>query len=259
MAVGTDKYGKPLRNRTMWKCKHCNELQFATANNRNKEVHLDNRHGITKHGNKTPRPNPFRQIHLPNTPAEPREPIRQSEAYVQLPVMIKSSFFQAALVAFIVLCHLAISLIESTVFIEFLTVLYPSLGQSKLLPRKDTMRTWIIDAFEVRKKRMGTMLQESKSKIHFSFDLWTSPKHLALLGIVAHFVDARAQNQSVCQFTSSSMLSPFSVAEDHVRTGADFYIFILDPYCNQTTQGSALWRESSRSHRRCHQRLRSSR
>lgn len=191
----------------MWKCKHCNELQFATANNRNKEAHLDKRHRITKHGNKTPRPNPFRGTYLSNAPAEPQEPIRQSEAYVQLPVIIKSTVFQDALVAFIVLCHLAISLIESTVFIELLTVLYPSLGQSKLLPGKDTMRAWIIDAFEVRKKRMRTMLQKSESKIHFSFDLWTSPNHLALLGIMAHFIDARAQNQSVCQFTASSTLS----------------------------------------------------
>jgi hypothetical protein len=210
MAVGIDKFDKPLRNRAMWKCKHCNELQFATANNKNKEVHLDKGHGITKHGNKIPRLNLFRQTHLPNTPAEPRETIRQNEAYVQLPVIVKSSLFQDALVAFIVLCHLAISLVESTVFIEFLTVLYPSLGQSKLLPGKDTMRTWIIDAFEARKKRMRTMLQKSKSKIHFSFDLWTSPNHLALLGIVAHFVDARAQNQSVCQFSPSSMLSTFA-------------------------------------------------
>jgi hypothetical protein len=171
MAVGIDKFDKPLRNRAMWKCKHCNELQFATANNKNKEVHLDKGHGITKHGNKIPRLNLFRQTHLLNTPAEPRETIRQNEAYVQLPVIVKSSLFQDALVAFIVLCHLAISLVERTVFIEFLTVLYPSLGQSKLLPGKDTMRTWIIDAFEARKKRMRTMLQKSKSKIHFSFDL----------------------------------------------------------------------------------------
>lgn len=191
----------------MWKCKHCNELQFATANNKNKETHLDKNHGITKHGNKTPRSNPFRQTHLGHTPAEPRENIRQTEAYVQLPVVVKSSFFQDALVAFIVLCHMALSLVESAVFIEFLTVLYPSLNQSKLLPAKDTMRTWIISAFEVRKDRMKTMLQKSKSKIHFSFDLWSSPNHLALLGIVAHFVDARAQNQSVSRCILSSMPS----------------------------------------------------
>ena len=41
------------------------------------------------------------------------------------------------------------------------------------------------------------MLQKSVSNINFSFDLWTSPNHLALLGLVAHFIDEKGQNQSM--------------------------------------------------------------
>jgi len=40
-------------------------------------------------------------------------------------------------------------------------------------------------------------LQAVQGMIHFSFDLWTSPNHLALMGIVAHYIDKYGQNQSV--------------------------------------------------------------
>ena len=119
---------------------------------------MDKRYRIIKHGNKTPRPNLFRQTYLQNTPAESRENLRQSEAYIQLPVVIKSSFFQDTLVVFIILCYMAINLVEGAAFVEFLTVLYPSLGQSKLLPGKDRIYTWIMDIFKVRQNRMKAML-----------------------------------------------------------------------------------------------------
>jgi hypothetical protein len=34
------------------------------------------------------------------------------------------------------------------------------------------------------------MLQDSKSKIHLSLDIWTSPSNKPILGIVAHYISA---------------------------------------------------------------------
>lgn len=55
------------------------------------------------------------------------------------------------------------------------------------------------NCFEARKEVLKKELRQSISKIHFSFDLWTSPNHLALMGtgIVAHYIDAAGVNKSV--------------------------------------------------------------
>ena len=55
--------------------------------------------------------------------------------------------------------------------------------------------------FELKKQEIKDQLAQAKSKIHFSFDLWTSPNHFALLGIIAHYVDKEGQCQSVSGLT----------------------------------------------------------
>jgi hypothetical protein len=104
--------------------------------------------------------------------------------------------FKEALIAFIVICQMALSLVTNDIFVEFLRIIYPSITQ--ILPSsQNTIRDWVITAFEARKIKLKASLSRSESMIHFSFDLWTSPNHLALLGIVAHYIDEYGQNQSV--------------------------------------------------------------
>lgn len=122
--------------------------------------------------------------------------IRQSEAYVNVAVAVKRQPFIDALVAFVVICQLSINLMVNSLFVELLQVIYPNI--ESILPKASkTIRGWIIAAFEARKLVLKEDLHKSISKIHFSFDLWTSPNHLALLGIVAHYIDAKGVNQSV--------------------------------------------------------------
>jgi hypothetical protein len=67
------------------------------------------------------------------------------------------------------------------------------------LPRSgDTVHRWLITAFEMQKQEIRRQLHEEPvSKIHLSFDLWTSENQLALLGIVAHYLDKKSwTNQS---------------------------------------------------------------
>lgn len=129
-------------------------------------------------------------------PADQTPSMRQSESYVNLTTAVMLGPFKNALVAFVVICQVALSLVINEVFIEFLEVIYPSIRN--LLPlASNTIRGWIMESFEARKGRLKQRLAKSNSMIHFSFDLWTSPNHLALLGIVVHFIDEIGQNQSV--------------------------------------------------------------
>ncbi|KAH8587862.1 hypothetical protein B0O99DRAFT_473497, partial [Bisporella sp. PMI_857] len=88
--------------------------------------------------------------------------------------------FTDALVAFLVICQMALSLVANEVFLEFLEQLYPTIR--KILPHSShTIREYIINAFKARKQKLKESLTMSQSKISFSFDLWTSPNHMALL------------------------------------------------------------------------------
>jgi hypothetical protein len=146
-------------------------------------------HSITKRGNKVPKPN----LHTPN---DKQTSLRDSEKFVQLSVLVGKAAFVNALVKFLVICQIALSLATNAVFLEFLRLLFPAID--KLMPKSsNTIRGWIMEAYNSRKLELKESLRRSKSRVHFSFDLWSSPNHLALLGIIAHYIDELGQNQSV--------------------------------------------------------------
>ena len=45
-------------------------------------------------------------------------------------------------------------------------------------------------SYEKEKKEIEKSLPQARSLIHYTMNLWTSPNHIALLGIVAHFADS---------------------------------------------------------------------
>ena len=123
-------------------------------------------------------------------------PIRKCEAYVSLPIAVMKKPFLDALVTFVVVCQMALNLASNKLFIFFLKILFPKIED--ILPASaSTLRTLIILHFNQRKSTLRTILSRSQSQIDFSFDLWTSPNHLALLGVVGHWIDEFGHNQSV--------------------------------------------------------------
>jgi hypothetical protein len=71
-------------------------------------------------------------------------------------------------------------------------------GAAKYLPSSDTVRTWTQLEINHAVGQVKRQLQAAKSKIHISFDVWTSPfNSFALCGVVAHFVNKEWRNQQV--------------------------------------------------------------
>lgn len=144
-------------------------------------------------GNQTPR-NPLDRHLQPSS--SPTVPIRQKENYSSLTTVVRRKPVLDALISFLVICQLAFSMATNHLFIDFLQLLYPTI--EKLIPKsRTTIRGYIMAAFEAKKVKVKLALAKSKSQIHFSFDLWTSPNHLALLGVVGHFINEKGENQSV--------------------------------------------------------------
>jgi hypothetical protein len=59
-----------------------------------------------------------------------------------------------------------------------------------------TIRRWIMDEFKQQRRKIKDELKLAKSKIHISFDLWTSPNSMAICAVVAHFIDKDLRNRS---------------------------------------------------------------
>ena len=62
-------------------------------------------------------------------------------------------------------------------------------AESVLPSSPTTLSNWVKSSYEARFTVLKDMLAVSKSKIHLSFDLWSSSNHLTLCGIVAHFLN----------------------------------------------------------------------
>jgi len=64
-------------------------------------------------------------------------------------------------------------------------------GLNLTLPRSSTTITnWILDTFRIAKAQLILLLSKVPYKIHFGFDLWTSPNHRSFLALVAHWVSS---------------------------------------------------------------------
>lgn len=55
----------------------------------------------------------------------------------------------------------------------------------------NTPRSWIVKAFNDKRADITNILQKAQSNVNISFDLWSSPFGISLLGITAHFIDEK--------------------------------------------------------------------
>jgi hypothetical protein len=66
-----------------------------------------------------------------------------------------------------------------------------------LLPCERTVRSWVMATYQERIIDVKKSLAGARSKINISFDAWSSPNHLSLLGIVAHWLDENRELKTV--------------------------------------------------------------
>ena len=98
----------------------------------------------------------------------------------ELPLLVKSLVntfsvqrFRMLLARWIVLMHLAFSVVENDNFHSLLDCICPSVKQY-LVSSGNTIRTWILRDFQRCKEQVKRNLKVSLSRIRISFDIWTS-------------------------------------------------------------------------------------
>ena len=121
-------------------------------------------------------------------------------------------------VNFLVACSLALRLICVPQFRAFLQYVNPKVLE--YLPTSaNTIREWVLRQYKGRKETMKAKIQSARSKIHISCDVWTSPNSLAILGVIAHYID----EEGTLQHTNLALKS---IIGDH--TGESLAVAIIE-------------------------------
>jgi hypothetical protein len=121
---------------------------------------------------------------------------QQLQAAQQRPPKLTIDAILRALVQWIVVAHIALSCVEKRQFQELLQLLNPLIF-SYIYTAGNSIRRFILNEFQQRRLSVINDLQNARSKIHLSFDLWSSPNSLALCGVVAHYVTADLTNRAL--------------------------------------------------------------
>jgi hypothetical protein len=104
--------------------------------------------------------------------------------------------FRYHLLRWIVRRHISFTEVEDEDFQSILLELNTAI--KPYLISRNTIRNWAENEFlEAQQQIITEILGTAVSRIHVSFDLWTSPNGYALCGIVAHFIGHQYSNQNV--------------------------------------------------------------
>lgn len=103
--------------------------------------------------------------------------------------------FRHHLLRFIVNQQLPFTIVEDEHFRQLLLAL--SHNVEKYFVMKSTIRTWVQEDFDEATQVVRSVIAQAKSRIHISFDLWTSPNAYTLCAVCAHFIGNNYLNSSV--------------------------------------------------------------
>jgi hypothetical protein len=90
----------------------------------------------------------------------------------------------------IAVLHLPFSIVERDEFRDLMLYSSPALRNNNTLPKSGiTVKTWLLELFLLSQVLLIALMYQSGAKVHLSFDLWSSPNHYSMLGIIGHFID----------------------------------------------------------------------
>lgn len=115
---------------------------------------------------------------------------RQRQVFAALVTSVDVEGFRRRLIRWLIQGQIPFTAVEQEQFRDLLLSLQPSLA-GYLARSHNTMSKWIQDEYQEARGRLNRVLLSSKSRVHLSFDLWTSPSCSAILGVCAHFLDSQ--------------------------------------------------------------------
>lgn len=178
-----------------WKCRRCKTMvPLHGGMPSNAQKHLKNKHDIVLKGT-----GDSERGEEEDTMSIGSSSQAKSQGQQQLVMRPNIKLFRSSILQWYIERHLPFASIEDHSFRRAMTALNSSVKD--YLWGRDARRNWAKDEFVAAKGRMKQMLNDALSKIHISFDIWTSPySTYAFLGVVAHFItklDDKTKSQSI--------------------------------------------------------------
>ena len=137
---------------------------------------------------------------VPDSEKDTSEP-EESSVYSQIlhsKAQFSAEVFRWKLLRCIAVLHLPFSIVEHDEFRDLLLYCSPHLRRDNTLPKSGkSIKVWMIELFLLQQAFLVALLQASRAMVHISFDLWTSPNHYCMLGVVCHFIDKNWVNRTV--------------------------------------------------------------
>lgn len=186
-----------------WKCRRCEKIvPLHNGAPSNAQKHLRNAHGIIL--DKTSRTTPsevdgddWSSMTSSPQPSRLKIPVPQQQA--QLVVRPNIPLFRTSILEWYLQRHLPFDSVEDPAFRR--AIIAANAGMKEYLFGRDAMRNWAKEEYVVAKNKIKELLLNTLSKIHVSFDIWTSPySTYAFLGVCAHFIIER-EGKTVSQST----------------------------------------------------------
>jgi hypothetical protein len=164
-----------------WICDYCDRVVAvkSSGSTLNASRHLFDTHKISMKRNRE---------------EEDREEQEQSQEQEDRPIKIAALVaklnverFSGLLVKWVMQSQIPFSAIEDKGFRDILLSLQPSLNRY-LIKLHNSMSKWVKDEYQEARKQLKSVLAKSPSRIHISFDGWTSPSYKSMISICAHFL-----------------------------------------------------------------------
>lgn len=186
---------RTVDGRDEWRCRYCSHKYLIDGGTTIITTHLTSKHGLHAESVRDQQvKNQQRTIDEAFREAENRPQKKRKLYYRANHEKINGTVLEILWVNVLVACSLAIRLLCLPQFRAFLQ--YLNADALAFLPTSEnTIRQWIMRQYRNRKETIKNKLHAAKSKVHISCDLWTSPNSLAILAIIAHYVDADGKLQ----------------------------------------------------------------
>jgi hypothetical protein len=183
-----------------WRCSYCTGRATVLKVDGNGGqttyalTHLKNKHNIDCKADDSVIPSAMATVSAGASIAATVATKAVREAY-GLVTQFDAAKFRQALIMFIVMCNIAFSVVESQYFQALLESCSHAL-KPFFVTAGNTVKKWILEEFEKKRLEVKAELAKARSRIHISFDGWSSPNGLALVGVVVHYLDKDLVNRS---------------------------------------------------------------
>ena len=172
-----------------WRCKHCGKKYDVRGGTTNVKKHLIARHQWVPNADRQTLKRQRQNVSLTEALARQGEVSAEKNERRRIQLLndgIDKTMLEFLYIKWTIKSNIPFIQVQNHDFRVFLEYLNP-VANSKLPESHTTIQDRIMKLYNNTKDQVGCQLREAISDIHFTCDLWTSPNHLALLGINAYF------------------------------------------------------------------------